>query len=63
MEQEQQRVLREIDQWCAEYEQTIRDLGGIGFFTKSILYFLHERGWSKVKWLKTNPPLLQEHEI
>ena len=42
---------------------TAATIGGIGFFTKSILYFLHERAWSKVKWLKTNPALLQEHEI
>jgi uncharacterized membrane protein len=42
---------------------TAATIGGIGFFTKSILYFFHERAWSKVKWLKSNPPLLKEHEI
>ena len=32
----QQRVLRRIDQWCQEYEQRIRALGGIGFFLGGI---------------------------
>merc|ERR1719230_159549 len=35
-EQIQQRVLREVDQWCANYEQQIRTLGGIGFFMGGI---------------------------
>ncbi|HUI29520.1 MAG TPA: hypothetical protein VLX91_04825, partial [Candidatus Acidoferrales bacterium] len=32
----QQRVLENIDQWCAEYEEKIRSLGGIGFFLGGI---------------------------
>ena len=28
----QKQVLENIDQWCAEYEERIRALGGIGFF-------------------------------
>eukprot|EP00913_Durusdinium_trenchii_P007211 g6780.t1 len=32
LERLQQRVLRQVDQWCAEYEGKIRALGGIGFF-------------------------------
>lgn len=32
----QQRVLENIDQWCAEYEEKIRALGGIGFFLGGI---------------------------
>ncbi|CAE7937153.1 GNPDA1, partial [Symbiodinium sp. KB8] len=32
----QQRVLRQVDQWCAEYEAKIRALGGIGFFMGGI---------------------------
>ena len=35
-EQLQQRVLENIDQWCAEYEEQIRSLGGIGFFLGGI---------------------------
>lgn len=32
----QQGVLENIDQWCAEYEDKIRELGGIGFFLGGI---------------------------
>jgi glucosamine-6-phosphate deaminase len=32
----QHRVLQAVDQWCVEYEQKIRDLGGIGFFMGGI---------------------------
>jgi glucosamine-6-phosphate deaminase len=32
----QKRVLENIDQWCTEYEQKVRDLGGIGFFLGGI---------------------------
>jgi glucosamine-6-phosphate deaminase len=32
----QQAVLRRVDQWCQEFEQRIRDLGGIGFFLGGI---------------------------
>lgn len=35
-EQLQQSVLENIDQWCAEYEENIRKLGGIGFFLGGI---------------------------
>ena len=35
-EELQQRVLREVDQWCVEYEDRIRELGGIGFFLGGI---------------------------
>ena len=52
-----------ISLFVLEAVATAATIGGIGFFTKSILYFLHERVWSKVKCLKTNPPLLKEHEI
>ena len=52
-----------ISLFVLEAVATAATIGGIGFFTKSILYFLHERVWGKVKWLKTNPPLLKEHEI
>ena len=52
-----------ISLFVLEAVATAATIGGIGFFTKSILYFLHERAWSKVKWLKTNPALLKEHEI
>jgi len=30
------QVLQEVDQWCFEYGQKIRDLGGIGFFLGGI---------------------------
>lgn len=32
----QQRSILKIDNWCSEYEQKIRDLGGIGFFLGGI---------------------------
>ncbi len=32
----QSRVLAGIDQWCGEYEDRIRDMGGIGFFLGGI---------------------------
>ncbi len=32
----QQTALENVDQWCAEYEEKIRDLGGIGFFLGGI---------------------------
>jgi len=32
----QQHVLREVDQWCVEYEDAIRKMGGIGFFLGGI---------------------------
>lgn len=35
-ERVQQRVLRSVDQWCADYEEKIRSLGGIGFFMGGI---------------------------
>lgn len=36
LERLQQRVLRQVDQWCAQYEERIRELGGIGFFMGGI---------------------------
>ncbi len=36
LEATQQTVLARIDQWCQEYEERIRDLGGIGFFLGGI---------------------------
>lgn len=36
LERLQQRVLRQVDQWCAEYEAKIRALGGISFFMGGI---------------------------
>ncbi|MDX9754483.1 MAG: glucosamine-6-phosphate deaminase [bacterium] len=36
LEREQQSVLARIDQWCQEYEDNIRALGGIGFFLGGI---------------------------
>ena len=36
LEQLQKQVLENVDQWCANYEQRIRDLGGIGFFLGGI---------------------------
>jgi len=36
LEKVQQRVLRQVDQWCAEYESKIRALGGIGFIMGGI---------------------------
>lgn len=35
-ERRQKEVLARIDQWCQEYEQQVRDLGGIGFFLGGI---------------------------
>ncbi len=35
-ERMQQKVISRIDQWCVEYEDRIRDLGGIGFFLGGI---------------------------
>jgi len=32
----QKEVIQNIDQWCAEYESRIRELGGIGFFLGGI---------------------------
>ncbi len=32
----QQTVLENVDQWCAEYEDSVRKLGGIGFFLGGI---------------------------
>ncbi|OGB68167.1 MAG: glucosamine-6-phosphate deaminase [Caldithrix sp. RBG_13_44_9] len=36
LEDKQKQVLEAIDQWCQEYEQKIRDSGGIGFFLGGI---------------------------
>ncbi len=36
LESRQKTLLAHIDQWCMEYEQRIRDLGGIGFFLGGI---------------------------
>jgi glucosamine-6-phosphate deaminase len=36
LEQKQKAVLERIDQWCLEYEDRIRALGGIGFFLGGI---------------------------
>lgn len=36
LERLQQRVLIAVDQWCGEYEDRIRALGGIGFFLGGI---------------------------
>ncbi len=36
LEQRQQALLEEVDQWCMEYEQRVRALGGIGFFLGGI---------------------------
>jgi glucosamine-6-phosphate deaminase len=35
-EELQKRVLEEVDQWCQNYEQKIRAMGGIGFFLGGI---------------------------
>jgi len=35
-EQKQKDILEEVDQWCMQYEQRIRELGGIGFFLGGI---------------------------
>ena len=31
-----QKTIQRVDQWCTEYEQKIRDMGGIGFFLGGI---------------------------
>ncbi len=36
LEKKQKNVLAKIDQWCQEYEDKIRSLGGIGFFLGGI---------------------------
>lgn len=36
LEAKQKKVLARIDQWCQEYEDKIRSLGGIGFFLGGI---------------------------
>ena len=36
LECRQKALLAEIDQWCMEYEQRIREMGGIGFFLGGI---------------------------
>ncbi|MAL12575.1 MULTISPECIES: glucosamine-6-phosphate isomerase [unclassified Algoriphagus] len=36
LEKIQQESIYKIDQWCGQYEQRIRDLGGIGFFLGGI---------------------------
>lgn len=36
LERTQKRVLEHVDQWCLEYEDRIRKLGGIGFFLGGI---------------------------
>ncbi len=36
LEQRQKDVLSRIDQWCMEYEDRVRELGGIGFFLGGI---------------------------
>jgi len=36
LERKQKKVIENIDQWCTEYEEKIRRLGGIGFFLGGI---------------------------
>jgi len=36
LETKQKKVIETIDQWCQEYEEKIRSLGGIGFFLGGI---------------------------
>ncbi len=36
LEEKQQAMLAEVDQWCQQYEEKIRALGGIGFFLGGI---------------------------
>jgi glucosamine-6-phosphate deaminase len=36
LEQKQKALLERLDQWCMQYEQRIRKLGGIGFFLGGI---------------------------
>jgi len=35
-EEVQKRVLEDVDQWCQDYEDQIREMGGIGFFLGGI---------------------------
>ena len=35
-ERVQRDVIHRVDEWCAEYEDTVRELGGIGFFLGGI---------------------------
>ncbi|MDP7251196.1 MAG: glucosamine-6-phosphate deaminase, partial [Planctomycetota bacterium] len=35
-EEEQQEVIQKIDQFCTEYEEKVREMGGIGFFLGGI---------------------------
>ena len=36
LEEIQQRTINLVDQWCSEYEDSIRNMGGIGFFLGGI---------------------------
>jgi len=36
LESRQKTLLAQVDQWCMEYEQKVRNLGGIGFFLGGI---------------------------
>ncbi|MFC1761035.1 glucosamine-6-phosphate deaminase [Planctomycetota bacterium] len=36
LEERQQAILLQVDQWCMDYEQRIQSLGGIGFFLGGI---------------------------
>lgn len=36
LEQKQRTVLKRVDEWCMDYEEKIRNLGGIGFFLGGI---------------------------
>lgn len=36
LERLQKKVLESVDQWCVEYEERIRELGGLGFFLGGI---------------------------
>jgi glucosamine-6-phosphate deaminase len=36
LEERQRDVLQQVDEWCTEYEQRIRALGGLGFFLGGI---------------------------
>ena len=36
LEDKQKKVLAKVDQWCQDYEQKIRGMGGIGFFLGGI---------------------------
>ncbi len=35
-ERREQEAIRHVDQWCVEYEEKIREMGGIGFFLGGI---------------------------